>query len=87
MEEAAERNEFVTSLLEAYLPVTILLFIINWLYFALKVIGGSGCAEPRSRGVNWLVVSFGCSVTVGVVCLASLVDSPVASARRFFLVH
>ena len=37
VEKAAEKNEFVTSLLEAYLPVTILLIIINLLYFALKV--------------------------------------------------
>lgn len=37
VEEAAENHEFVTSLLEAYLPVTILLIIINLLYFALKV--------------------------------------------------
>lgn len=39
VEEAAEKHEFVTSLLEAYLPVAILLIIINLLYFALKVCG------------------------------------------------
>lgn len=37
VEKAAEENEFLTSLLEAYLPVTILLIIINLLYFILKV--------------------------------------------------
>ncbi|CAM9697534.1 unnamed protein product, partial [Ectocarpus sp. 4 AP-2014] len=36
VEKAAEENTFLTSLLEAYLPVTILLIIINLLYFILK---------------------------------------------------
>ncbi|CAM9820296.1 unnamed protein product [Pylaiella littoralis] len=36
VKEAADKDEFLTSLLEAYLPVSILLVIINWLYFALK---------------------------------------------------
>lgn len=38
LEKAAEENTFLTSLLEAYLPVTILLIIINLLYFILKVL-------------------------------------------------
>lgn len=37
MKNAADKDEFLTSLLEAYLPVSILLIIINLLYFALKV--------------------------------------------------
>ncbi|CAM9471694.1 unnamed protein product, partial [Ectocarpus sp. 8 AP-2014] len=36
VEKAAEENAFLTSFLEAYLPVTILLIIINLLYFILK---------------------------------------------------
>lgn len=60
VEKAAEKNEFLTSLLEAYLPVTILLIIINLLYFALKVRCSKACFllleqcnGSRRNGIEW----------------------------------